>query len=169
MALDSFVKSDLEGSIVLTDGAANTMTLMFDQGDLTISNLKQTLNESLQYERRGRFKSAGLGARIYPSGTFSAMVHQFTDATADVLSDFVLKRGKFSSNQSTYGATHPVYAINITLNVEGSSYGGVDSSVTLNDCSVQIDSLTEGRPSTFSISFTSTGAVTGDLAVAEVA
>ena len=52
MALDSFVKSDLEGSIVLTDGAANTMTLMFDQGDLTISNLKQTLNESLQYERR---------------------------------------------------------------------------------------------------------------------
>jgi hypothetical protein len=155
MALDSFVKSDLEGSIVLTDGAANTMTLAFDMGDLSISNLKETLNEGLQYERRGRFKSAGLGARIYPSGTFSAMVHQFSDATADVLSDFVLKNGKFAANQSTYGATHPVYAINITLNIEGTSFGG--------------DSLTEGRPSTFSISFTSTGAVTGDLAAAEIA
>jgi len=138
-------------------------------GDLSISNLKETLNEGLQYERRGRFKSAGLGARIYPSGTFSAMVHQFSDATADVLSDFILRNGKFSSNQSTYGATHPVYAINITLNIEGSTFGGSDSTVTLNDCSVQIDSLTEGRPSTFSISFTSTGAVTGDLAAAEIA
>jgi hypothetical protein len=169
MALDSFVKSDLEGTITLTDGAANTMTLAFDNGDLSVGPLADTLNEALQYERRGRFKSAGLGARLYPAGSFTAMVHQFTDATADVLSDFILKRGKFSGNQSTYGATHPVYAIDLKFDLEGSSFGGVDSTVTFADCRCQIDTLGEGRPTTFSISFTSTGAVTGDLAVAEIA
>jgi hypothetical protein len=169
MALDSFVKSDLEGTITLTDGAAVTMSLMFDNGDLSVGPLAETLNEALSYERRGRFKSAGLGARLYPSGTFTAMVHQFTDATADVLSDFILKRGKFSGNQSTYGASHPVYAVDITFALAGASFGGVDSTVTFADCRCQIDTMAEGRPTTFSISFTSTGAVTGDLAVAEVA
>ena len=59
MALDSFVKSDLEGTITLTDGAAVTMSLMFDNGDLSVGPLAETLNEALSYERRGRFKSAG--------------------------------------------------------------------------------------------------------------
>jgi hypothetical protein len=169
MALDSFVKSDVEGTITLSDGTGTpvTMVLAFDQGDLSITGLKQTLNETEKYERRGRLKSVGPGSRIYPSLSFSAMVHQFTDATASVLSDFVLKANKYSGNVSTLGTSHPVYALKVTFDLEGTDFGGADSQVILDDVVMTMD-FAEGRPSSFSIAGEVLGAVTGDLAASEI-
>lgn len=170
MALDDFVKSDLEGSITLTDGNSNTMTLAFDNGDFSGGPFKEVLNEHVKYERRGKFTSVGLGARIYPTFSFTAMVHQFTDATADVLADFVLRNGKFASNQSTFGANHRVYAMDVKMDIEATDFGhSADMTFTLHDCVVTIDSFGEGRPSTISISGEVLGEVTGDLACDEVA
>jgi len=170
MALDTFVKTNIHGTISLADGtgAPVTMTLAYDQGDFTVGPLKAVLNETVKIERRGRFMSAAPGARIFPSGSFSAMVHQFTDATADVLTDFLLQQGKYSANVSTLGATHPVYTVDLTFLIEGSDFGGTDSTVTFTDCDVTIDSLAEGEPDAFSISFEVLGAITGDLAAAQI-
>jgi len=170
MALDSFVKTNLHGTISLADGTGTplTMTLTFDRGDFSVGPLKDVLNETVKFDRRGKFLSAAPGARIYPSGSFSAYVHQFTDATADVLSDFLLRNGKYAAAVSTLGTSHPVYAVDITMTLEGTDFGGVDSTFTLHDCVVVLDTFSEGEPDTFAISFEVLGQITGDLACAEI-
>ena len=170
MALDTFVKTHIHGSISIADGTGVpvTMTLAYDQGDFSVGPLKAVLNETVKIMRRGRLISAALGDRIIPSGSFTAMVHQFSDATASVLTDFLLQQGLYAANVSTLGALHPVYTVDLTFNIEGTEFGGVDSTVTFTDCDVTIATLAEGEPDTFSISFEVLGAVTGDLAAAQL-
>ena len=170
MALDSYVKSDVEGTITFVDGTGSPVShaLVFDRGDINIQNLKKILNETEKYEARGRLKSVGPGSRIYPTVAFSAFFHQATDATGSTIPDFLLKANKYSANVSTLGANHPIQTVNIQYDIEGTDFGGSDTTFTLNDVDCTIN-FTEGRPSSLSISGEVLGAVTGDIAVAEIA
>lgn len=170
MALDSYVKTDLNGTVTLSDGtgAPLSIVLAFDNGDFTAGPYQDLMNEIEAFERRGKFTSLAPGSRFYPAGSFTAMVHQFTDASADVLSDFLLRNNKFSAAISTSGTNHPVYTVDVKFDIEGTDFGGVDSTVTFADCVVRIDNITEGRPTTWSVSWTCYGTVTGDLGMAEV-
>lgn len=172
MALTNFVKNNVQGVIVLKDGAGvpNQMTLAFDRGDLSIGPLAWVLNELVKIERRGKFKSANVGARFYPQLSFSAWLAQFTDAAADVVADFMLKRGKFAGNVSKFGSGHPVYAIDLQYTLEGTNYGDTaDHTFTATNFVPRLDSFTEsidGNQIAFSGEVL--GPITGDLAVAEV-
>jgi len=171
MALSTNVKNFTAGSIVLADsGASNSMTLDFDQGEFKLGPLKSIMNVVTPYERRGRFKSAAYGEREYPAGSFTSMVAQFTDASASVVTDFVLKRNNFSGNVSTLGTgTKTPYAIDITFNLEGTDTAdSVDHTFVCHDCIVTMDEFAEGDPDTVSFSFIVLGEIASDLAVDEL-
>lgn len=172
MAVSTVYKTAIDGSIKLLDGTSGTpleITLSYDNGDFSCGPLKDVLNEDVAFERRGKFMGVRAGARIYPTGSFTATMTQFSDATAGTLADFLLRNGNYSAAVSTLGSTAEIYTVDIELTVEGTDHGdAADHTMTLEDCSVRIDSFSEGEPNSFSISFTCYGAITGDLAADEL-
>jgi hypothetical protein len=169
MALSNYVKNDVQGSITLKDGTGTpvTMDVDFDLGDVSLSGLSEKLNESVNIERRGKLKDVGYGARTYPSLSFSILVAQFTDASADVVTDFLLRQGKFSGNISTLGAGRP-YAVDVVFTIEGTAVDGTDHTWTAHDF-VPNQDFSEGSPAdTIAVSGDVRGPITGDIACSEI-
>ncbi len=161
------------GSITLSDdtGTPISLTVALGEGDFSIENLQSTLNAVKKYESRGRFSGAAYAERIYPTFTLTAKVAEFTDATTGTLADAVLKNGAFSSAVSTLGTgTKEVYALDVTFDLEVSDYEAAESDgqFVAQDCVLSI-AFAEGDPSTFQLSGEVLGAITGDLAAAELA
>jgi len=70
------------------------------------------------------------------------------------------KRGAFSSAVSTLGANAEVYAVKLTLTIEGTDHGdAADHTIVLDDCTCSVD-FAEGDPNSLSVSFTCYGAIT---------
>jgi hypothetical protein len=170
MAVSEYAKTDIHGSITLSDGTGTpvTLALSYDMGDLSITGLAEKLNEVTAIQRRGKHVSLAHGARTYPSVSFSAIMTQFTEASAPgTLADFILRRAAYSANISTTNAGG-VYTIDIVLTIEGTDFSdAADHTVTLTDVACTLD-FAEGAPNSFSISGQVYGAVTGDLATTEI-
>lgn len=167
MGSSSFVKNNMDGSLVISDatGTPITLTVPFEQGNFTLSGMKKALRETVAYQSRGVLSTVRHTGRTFPTGSFSAMMTSFTSASANSLSDAILKNGAFASAVSTLGANADVYTLKLTFAVEGSNFGDSgDHSFVLNDCECSID-FAEGDPNVFTVSFTCYGTVTGDLAV----
>tara|TARA_R100000664_G_C2719519_1_gene113483 strand:+ start:268 stop:759 length:492 start_codon:yes stop_codon:yes gene_type:complete len=161
MAASTVVKNFSDGSISLFDGAGspNTISAAFSQGDLSIDGLVEDQREISAYETRGVLKSVRKTTRIYPTGSFTIMLTDLTDASDTTVVDFCLKQGSFNGNTTTLSGSD-VYAIKIGLTIEGTNYGDAnDHTITLDDCRVTM-ALAEGDPSTVSVSFTCYGAIT---------
>jgi len=178
MAVSGFVKTSTSGSITLSDGTATpvTLTLAFDRGDLSISGLKEVLNEDVVIERRGRFVNVAHGNRIYPTFTFSCWVSQFNDsgtAPGNILTWIQRTTGSaYAANVSTFGSGSSIpFACDVQYDLEGTDFGdSADHQIILNDCQLQIDSLVEAAEGmSLSVSGVVRGAVGGDLEMAEVA
>lgn len=162
MAVSTFVKNNTNGEIRVADANALGMTLQFDQGDFTVGPIMDILQEVVKYERRGKFKSLNLSSRVYPTGSFTACVTQFTDATVAMFMDFILGTGAFAARVGTLPG--PKFACNITFKMEGTDFGDDDDhEFTLHDCIVTIDNFTEGDPNLLSFSFEVLGPITGDI------
>ena len=59
--------------------------------------------------------------------------------------------------------------MHITLDIEGTDFGdAADLSITANDCHLSDIGLSEGQPSTLSFSCEVLGAISGDVAAAEI-
>lgn len=161
MALSTVVKNNCDGTITLSDGAGSPATLAvgFDMGDLSIDGLKATQRETATYESRGVLKSVRHTSRTYPSGSFSFMLKDVSDASDQTLIDFCLFQGSYSSGVSTLGASAECKTIKVLLTIEGTDHGdGNDHTISLDDCEVTM-AIAEGDPSTVSISFVCYGAV----------
>lgn len=168
MALDGWIKNELQGGLTLIDGTGSPVSLVvpFWDGTFSLSEIADVLNEEEAYESRGQLVGLNWGNRIFPTFSFSAMVAEFTNASPGVLSDFILKRGAYASNVSTQGAGRP-YTINVKFDLEGSNHGGNDSTFTLGSCRCRV-AIDVTRPIKFNVTGTVYGAITGDLAVAQV-
>ena len=161
MAASTVVKNFADGTLALFDGAGspNTITASFSQGDMSIDGLVEDQREISAYETRGVLKSVRKTTRVYPSGSFSIMLTDLSDASDTTVVDFCLKQNSFSGNTSTLTGSD-VYAIKITLAVEGTNFGDAnDHSITLDDCRCTL-AIAEGDPSTVTVSFTCYGAIT---------
>ena len=85
------------------------------------------------------------------------------------MTDFVLKNNKYSGNVSTLGANAQIYAVDITLTIEGTDFGdSADHAFVLTDCVVTMDEFAEGEEDLVSFSFEVLGDITGDLACSEI-
>jgi hypothetical protein len=171
MSVETHVYNFTHGTITLIDGTSGTpieLVVPCDEGTLTIGPLMKTLREVATYECRGAHKSSAYTTRIYPEGSFSAMVAEFTDASTGVVADFVLQRAGYSTNVSTLGSSSGlVYMLDVKFDLEMTDHGGdADVSFTATDCRISFN-FSEGDPSTFAFSFKVHGPITGDLACSE--
>lgn len=168
MALSTFVKDNCQGRLYLVRGATELL-VPFDNGDLSIEGINRTLNEVLKFEGRGKIQGTNLGARMYPSISFTAKIAEFTNVTAGVITDFLNRSNGYSAVVSSEGTNHPVDTIGMRYEIEGNSFGDdADSTVTLARVAYTYGiSESEGSPTTISISGEVLGAITGGIAAAE--
>ena len=165
MALSTIPKTIFDGSLTVEDGASLSITAQFDQGDFSIDPLKVSQNETTVIETRHRFRGIRNGARIYPTGSFTLVVCEFTEASTGTIADAVLKNGAWSSAVSTLGANAEKYTVKLTFTQDGDAHGESDNNIILDDVECTL-AFSEGDPNTVTISYTVYGAITGSMAVA---
>lgn len=162
MAISSVVKNFRDGTIVLSDGTGTplTVTIQFENGDLSISGTNQGNYEHTKYLDRGELGSIRKTTRMFPTGSFTCQMTDLSDATDRLIWDMVNKTGAFASAVSTLGANADLYTLKIVLTVEGTNFGdATDHVLNLNDCRCSID-FAEGDPSNFTINFEVLGTIT---------
>ena len=162
MAASTVIKHLYDGSITVEDGTTPTavsLAIPFTVGDLSLDTLQESGRGVQAYQTRGSLHSVRLAAKEFPTVTFSAQLADLSDATDGTLVDFVLKQASYSSNVSTLSGSD-VYAVKITLTVEGTDLGdAADHTITLDDVHCTM-AIAEGEPDTVTISGTVYGAVT---------
>ena len=164
MAYSTLPKTRRDGVITLKDGTGTPVTLevAYEEGNLTFDTPKaaQTVIRD-----RGTISTVRKGDdEPTASGSFSAYFRQYTDGSeAGSILDFINKTGYYSSNVSTGSSGTPFvefYCIDLEYQVDATSLGDdAATSATLTKC-VCTASFTEGDPSSFTINFTSYGALT---------
>ena len=160
MAASTVIKHVTDGSITLEDGTGSPVTLVvpFTSGDLSVDGLQNSLRAVQAYETRGTLHSVRLAAREFPSMSFSAMLADVSDGTAGTLIDYCLKQGSYASNVTTLTGSD-VYAIKVTLTIEGTDLGdSADHTIQMDDVHVTV-AVAEGEPDTVTISGTVYGSV----------
>lgn len=156
------------GTITLKDGTSETpleVEVLFDNGDISLSGMNAEGSGHTAYKSRRRLVSLRKTDLEFPTGSFSAMASEFTEATTGTVLDMIhgTTGTPFAARVSTTASKGDVMTFDLVLAIEGSDYGGVDSTLTLADCHLTWD-FSSGDPNTLSFSFTVYGAITGDLA-----
>lgn len=139
--------------LILSDGTGTpvTLTVDCDLADFTVSGFGPGDGDHAVEAIQSRGSLCGLveADRTFPTGSFSAYLHELTSASAGNVVDFIRRTGAYSANKSTSG--HGPYTIDITFQHQNDA-GDVDE-WELEDCLVTLDSFTEGRPATVAFSF----------------
>ena len=159
------MKNFRDGQLSIADGAGSpaTHTVSFEAGDFSISGLMSETS-SKQYDLatymdRGDLASIRKTTQTFVSGSFTMHLVDLSDAGYSTAMDLILKRGSHASAVSTLGANADVYAVKLTLTIEGSDHGdSADHTIALDDCVCSVD-VAEGDPGSISISFTCYGVV----------
>lgn len=163
MAYSTLPKTRRDGVITLKDGTGTAVELIiaYEEGNLTFDTPKaaQTVIRD-----RGVISTIRKGDdEPVASGSFTAFFRQFTDgAEAGSILDFVNKTGHYASNISTGLTGTPFvefYCISLEYVIDATALGDASATTaTLAKC-VCTASFTEGDPSSFTINFTSYGAI----------
>lgn len=162
MAISTVVKNFRDGSIQAKDGTGTplTVTVQFENGDLSLSGTNQGNYEHTKYLDRGELGSIRKTNRMFPTGSFTCQMTDLSDATDRLIWDIVNKTGAFASAVSTLGANADLYTLDIVLTIEGTNFGdSADHVLTMEDCRCSID-FAEGDPNSFTINFEVLGAIT---------
>lgn len=162
MAISSVVKNFRDGTIVLSDGTGTplTVTIQFENGDLSMSGANAGQVDHTKYLDRGELGSVRRTSRTFVTGSFSCQMTDLSDSTDRLIWDMVNKTGSFASAVSTLGANADLYTLKIVLTVEGTNFGdSADHVLTMNDCRCSID-FAEGDPNSFTINFEVLGTIT---------
>jgi len=163
MAYSTLPKTRRDGVITLKDGTGSPVELIiaYEEGNLTFDTPKaaQTVIRD-----RGVISTIRKGDdEPVASGSFTAYFRQFTDgAEAGSILDFVNKTGHYASNISTGLTGTPFvefYCVSLEYVIDATALGDASATTaTLAKC-VCTASFTEGDPSSFTINFTSYGAI----------
>ena len=160
MAASTVVKHLFDGSITVEDGTGSPVTLAvpFTQGDLSLDNLMNAGRGVQAYQTRGTLNSVRLTSVEFPTLSFSAMLADLSDATDGTLVDFILRQNSYSGNISTLTGSD-VYAVKVTLTVEGTDVGDAsDHTIVMDDVHFTM-AIAEGEPDTVTLSGTVYGSV----------
>ena len=163
MAISSVAKNFRDGTLQIEDGTGSpiTMTVQYENGDFSLSGLNQSNHEINKYLDRGDFFSARKTNQSFPTISFTAIFTDLSDGTDKTLVDACLKQGAFSSGISTLGANADVWAVKLTLTIEGTDFGdSADHVITMDDVHITSVDISEGDPDSFSISGEVLGTIT---------
>lgn len=162
MAQSSRVKNFRHGTILLEDGTGTPLahTVQYENGDFQVSGLSEGQKEVIAYLDRGVLCDLQYGNQTFPTFSFTAHFTDLSDATDKLLVDACRKTGAFSAAVSTLGA-NKVYTIDLTWTIEGTDLGdSADHTFKLEDCRVTDVQISEGDPTSFTVSGTCYGAIT---------
>ena len=156
MAESTIVKTKRDGTIVFADlGATNSYTVAYEAGDLTIDIPGPTITSSLDRGIMAATPSLRYGDDQPMTGSFTAQLRDISDATDETLFELIAKSGAVAGWVSTLGSAAEVAAVTLTFTIAGASLGDSgDHIIVCNHC-VVTGGISEGDPSTISISFTS--------------
>jgi hypothetical protein len=161
-------------SVRFSDGTGTPVTLTLgNDTSVAIDGLTgRVLNAIVKVQRRGKHYHTASGERVYPTVTIEFLHDGWKGVTAvpGTPLEFATFQGLYSANVSTAGGgTRSVKAIDIDIIAEDTDYGGsADHTLSLADCVLETHGLlTDGDPATYSMTFSVTGAISGDLAYAE--
>lgn len=166
MANSLVVKTWVDGTITIKDGTGTPISLSvrFEDGNLQLGGLGRKLREATPHYARGRLVALRYGNAKPVSFSFSAMMSEFTSATATSLMDAVMWAGAFASGVGTRGANEEVKTHDVVYASEGTNFGdSADHTFTMEDCYLEID-FAEGDPNKFTVNGICYGAMTGDVA-----
>lgn len=163
MAISSVIKNFRDGTLVFADGTTPTpisLTVQYEAGDFSIDSLNEGLVDTTAYLDRGEFATLRKTNRVFPSFSFTAHLTDLSDATEKTIYDLARKTGAWASAVSTLGANADAFTVKLTFTIEGTNFGdSADHTMVLNDCRVTV-SISEGDPSSFSVSGIVYGAIT---------
>ena len=171
MALSGVIKTGFDsGTIAVADGTGPplSVTVRFDNADFSISGLRDQLRESTQFQGRGKLRSLRKTSRVFPSGSFSIMVAEFSESGTGTLNDLILGTAAtpYAARASTTTALGDVMTFDITFTMEGTDQGdAADHTLVLNDCEITSIDFSEGEPNSCTYAFTMYGDLGGDLAI----
>ena len=141
-----------DGTITITDGSAQVLTVQYEEGDFQAESFRASHHATeVIYDRDVPY--AVRETKKEPINfSFSAHATDFADAVERTIPNMVMGTGFFAAgSNSTMGANYPVRTLKIVFTVEQTNHGaGADSVLTLNHCRVDVG-FTEGVPGKFTI------------------
>lgn len=143
-----------DGAITITDGAALTLTVAYEDGDFAVQGLNgQDQKTSVSFKARGKTYSVRAVEDIDIEFTFSAhAVHIIGDGTTGTLGDAVLRKAVWASYTSKLPtANGDAKLLQVSWRGERTTFGATaDNIVTLKYCALSLD-FSEGVPGKLSI------------------
>ena len=161
MAVSTVVKNHRDGTQTIEDGAALSLAVPFDLGDIALSGLMEGQKEVAKYLSRGDLASVRYTNQTFPTISWSCLMTDVSDA-ASYVTDACLRRGAWAAATSTYSsATGAVYTVKLTWAIEGTELGdGADHSIVLDDVRITSVDATEGDPNSYKFSGEVLGSIT---------
>ena len=106
MAISTILKTKRDGTLLFEDNAAaNSFTVVFEAGDLSIDIPQETIVNTLDRGRLGATPSLRYGDDQPITGSFTAHLRDLSDASYATLEEIVMQSGDVGSNWgSTMGA-----------------------------------------------------------------
>jgi hypothetical protein len=158
MPESTVVKNKRDGTIAFSDlGAANSFTVAFEAGDLSLTIPGTTVSNYL--DRGTMVPSLRLVDDQPITGSFTAYLRDFSDAAYATLMELITLTGDVGANWTSTGSIAPVVAdvflVDLTWTVAGVIHGDAsDHVIELNFCHLT-GATSEGDPDTITINFTS--------------
>ena len=150
MAASVAVKVKRDGVLTLTDGAAASYTVAYENGNVSFDGGAKASRVVIM--DRGTIVGLRKGDDPVPTLTFDVHMRDFTDGSALSLINFLDKTGAASGQTSVGGSAYEQYMIDVTLTIEGTDLGDTaDHSAKANTC-LCTWSFAEGDPDTISVS-----------------
>ena len=149
MAASVAVKVKRDGTLTLTDGAAASYTVAYENGNVSFDGGAKASRVVIM--DRGTIVGLRKGDDPVPTLTFDVHMRDFTDGSALSLINFLDKTGAASGQTSVGGSAYEQYMIDVTLTIEGTDLGDTaDASAKANTC-LCTWSFAEGDPNTISV------------------
>jgi hypothetical protein len=158
MPESTVVKNKRDGTLRFSDLlGANTFTVAFEAGDLSLTIPGTTVSNYL--DRGTMVPSLRLVDDQPITGSFTAYLRDFSDATYATLMELITLTGDVGANWTSTGSVGPivadVFTVDLTWIMAGVIHGDTsDHEIELNFCHLT-GATSEGDPNTITINFTS--------------
>lgn len=145
----------VDGLITITDGAALSLTVAYEDGDFQVSGLNgQDQKSYVSFKSRGKTYAVRAVEDIDIEFSFTAhAVHVVGDGTTGVLADVVLRKTTWSSYTSTLPtASGDGKLVQVRWRGERTNFGATvgDDRITMKYCALTMD-FSEGVPGKLSV------------------
>lgn len=144
----------VDGSVQITDGGALSLTLSYEDGDLSISGLNGQNQKSFQsFKARGKTYAVRAVEDVDIEFSFTChAVHIIGDGTTGTLGDAILKKAVWAAATSKLATTNgDAYLLQVRWTGERTNFGATnDNVVTMKYCALTLD-FSEGVPGKLSV------------------